>query len=447
MINFIKKFGRSIFFKLVLVFVVTALIMAAAVSAIVRYVVDESPYRELIGKNMAQYSLYIIDEIGIPPDTLKAQQFADRFGVAMRVKSTTVAWLSKPPPPDRLPKALHSVPGFPNVQAARFRGQIFLRVKHPQTEYLFVFGRHGNWVGRSYGGILLLVIVVVAVILTMSYLVVRWLFRPLGWLTTGMQKMSGGKLDTTIPIRKHDELGDLAATFNDMSMKIRDQIRARQQLLLDVSHELRSPLTRMKVAAEFIAEDRIKDRISADLDEMEVMTSEILESERLTSDQGGLVLQQVDLRELVTELSALYDGRSPGVDVRAEVSVQVMVDPERIRMVLRNVVDNALKYSQNQMRPVKIRLVSSRDHAVITIEDFGEGIPGDDLAMIFEPFYRVDKSRHKKTGGYGLGLSLCRTIMAAHGGSIDVESRLGEGATFTVVVPIMAPGSEQLSKE
>jgi signal transduction histidine kinase len=440
--DFINKIGRSIFFKLVLVFVVTALIMVTAVSTIVRYVVDESPYRGLIGKNMAQYSLFIIDEIGVPPDTRKAQQFADRFRVAMRIKSPAVTWQSKPPPPAHLPGTLANVSGFENVQAARIRGQIFLRVNHAETEYSFVFGRHGNWGGHSNGGILLLVILVVGVILTMSYLVVRWLFKPLGWLTTGMQQMSGGNLDTTIPIRKHDELGDLAATFNDMSMKIRDQVRARQQLLLDVSHELRSPLTRMKLAAEFIAEDRIKNRITADLDEMEAMTAEILESERLTSDQGGLVLEQVDLRELVADLAAMYDGRPPGVDVCAEQPVKVVVDPERIRMMLRNVVDNALKYSQRQTRPVEIRLGSNRDHAVVTIEDFGEGIPGDDLAMVFEPFYRVDKSRHRETGGYGLGLSLCRKIIAAHGGSIDVQSRVGEGTMFTIEIPKKTPGSQ-----
>jgi signal transduction histidine kinase len=227
-----------------------------------------------------------------------------------------------------------------------------------------------------------------------------------------------------------------------MSMKIRDQVRARQQLLLDVSHELRSPLTRMKLAAEFIAEDRIKNRITADLDEMEAMTAEILESERLTSDQGGLVLEQVDLRELVADFAAMYDGRSPGVDVCAEQPVKVVVDPERIRMMLRNVVDNAIKYSQRQMRPVEIRLGSNRDHAVVTIEDFGEGIPGDDLAMVFEPFYRVDKSRRRETGGYGLGLSLCRKIIAAHGGSIDVQSRVGEGTMFTIEIPKKTPGSQ-----
>jgi signal transduction histidine kinase len=113
----------------------------------------------------------------------------------------------------------------------------------------------------------------------------------------------------------------------------------------------------------------------------------------------------------------------------------VIVDPERIRMMLRNVVDNALKYSRGQTRPVAIRLGSNRGHPVVTIEDFGEGIPGDDLAMVFEPFYRVDKSRHRGTGGYGLGLSLCRKIMTAHGGSIKVQSRLGEGTTFTIEFP------------
>ena len=433
--SFIRKISRSIFFKLVLVFVATAVIMAVVIGAIVRYVADEGPYRELIGKNMAQYSMYITNEIGVPPDADKAQEFADRFQVAIRIESPGMTWLSNPPPPTRLPDVFNSVPGFPNVRAARHRGHIFLKVNNLEMDYLFVFGRYKETGEHPYRGVFLLVILVVGVILGLSYLVVRWLLRPLGWLTSGMQKVSCGNLNTTIPIRKHDELGDLAATFNDMSGKIRNQVRAKQQLLMNVSHELRSPLTRMKLAAEFIAEDKIKGRITADLDEMEAMTAEILESERLSSEQGGLVLEQVDLRELVTEFVLPYHNLHPGVNVQAGDPVSAIVDPERVRTLLGNLIDNAIKYSGEQARPVQISLDSFRDGAVITVADSGEGIPDGDLSLIFEPFYRVDKSRHRKTGGYGLGLSLCRKIMDAHGGRIDVESQAGQGTRFTIVFP------------
>ncbi len=436
MIGFLRKVGRSIFFKLVLVFIATAIVMAMAVGGIVRHVADDRSYRGLIGKNMAQYSMFLIDEIGNPPKYEIAQKLTDEFRVAIRITSPGMNWSSTPPPPRRIPAEFTHINGFPNVKGARDRGRIFIEVDQADANYSFVFGRIGNQNGPFDGGIVLLIVLVVGVVLTLSYLTVRWLFKPLEWLTGGMQNMGRGDLDTTIPIRKYDELGELAAAFNDMSRKIRDQIKAKQQLLLDVSHELRSPLTRTKLAAEFIPDDKIKLQITADLDEMEWMTNQILESERLASERGGLILEDIDLSKLVADLVAIYEGSTPGVEMTVSESVRALLDPERVRALLRNLIDNALKYSGAQERPVKVGLHAGPDRVLITVEDYGEGIPEEDLPLIFEPFYRVDKSRHRGTGGYGLGLSLCRKIMQAHGGSIDVESRTGEGTRFLLRFPM-----------
>lgn len=437
MIRIIRNVGRSIFFKLVLVFIATAIVMVMAVGGIVRHVADDRSYRGLIGKNMAQYSMFLIDEIGKPPKYEIAQKLTDEFRIAIRIISPGMNWSSKPPPPRRIPAEFRNISGFPNVKGARDRGRIFIEVDQADANYSFVFGRIGNRNGPFDGGVALLIVLVVGVVLTLSYLTIRWLFKPLEWLTGGMRNMGRGDLDTTIPIRKYDELGELAAAFNDMSGKIRDQIKAKQQLLLDVSHELRSPLTRMKLAVEFIPDDKIKRQMTADLDEMEWMTHQILETERLASEQGGLVLEDIDLSKLVADLVATYEGSSPGVEMTLSESVRALLDAERVRALLRNLIDNALKYSRAQERPVEVGLRAEPDHVLITIEDHGDGIPEDDLPLVFEPFYRVDKSRHRATGGYGLGLSLCRKIMQAHGGSIDVESRVGEGTRFLLRFPML----------
>ena len=171
------------------------------------------------------------------------------------------------------------------------------------------------------------------------------------------------------------------------------------------------------------------------LRDLQGMTAEILESERLTSEKGGLTLEDTDLHKLVNNLVATYGDPPPGIVVHADGSVSAHVDPDRTRTLLRNVIDNALKYSSDQSRPVEVRLKKSNEEVVITVEDFGEGIPERDLALVFEPFYRVDKSRGRKTGGYGLGLNLCRKIMEAHGGTIHVQSRVGEGTRFTMRFP------------
>ncbi|MDJ0958849.1 MAG: HAMP domain-containing sensor histidine kinase [Arenicellales bacterium] len=433
MISFLRKIGRSIFLKLVLVFVATAVALAIAVGSIVRYVASDSSQRQLIGKNLAQYSTYLVDQIGTPPNLEMAKSLASRLGIGIHIKTASVDWSSRSSPLPRAPGVFQAISEFPNVRRARHRGEVLIKVHRLGADYVFTFGRRGGWSEHSHGTILLLVILVVGSILTLSYLAVRWLFKPLGWLTDGMKEMGSGRLDTTIPVRKHDELGDLAQTFNDMSVRIRDLVRAKQQLLLDVSHELRSPMTRMKVATEFIDDNKVKNQIKADLGEMETLTTEILESERLDSEQGGLSLEEIDLTQLLKDLVEIYGDLKPGIKMLTDQSVRARVDPERIKIVIRNVIDNALTYSAGQERPVEINVVSTPDHVCLTVEDFGEGIPEEDQMLIFEPFYRVDKSRHKETGGYGLGLSLCKKIMHAHGGDITVNSKLGSGTRFTMV--------------
>ena len=437
MFAFIKNIGRSILFKLLLVFVVTAIVLVMAVGSILRHYADNGPYRQLIGRNLAQYALYLTNEIGIPPDLKQARKLADELGVTISITTPTTEWSSQESPPADQQVGYRPVPGFPTVQRARYRGRLFVRVHEPPSQFVLIFGRHGNWGDHSHGEVLLLLLLVIGAILALSYLIVRWLLKPLGWLTGGMKRMGGGDLDTTVPIRKYDELGDLTQAFNDMSAKIRNAVRAKQQLLLDVSHELRSPMTRLKLAAEFIQDPKVKEQIVSDLVEMEVMTDEILESERLTSEQGGLARESIDLTALIQDVIVRYQDCPPGVRLLNHESVRVLVDPERVRVLLRNVIDNALKYSKDQPRPVEVAIESRADSVAVTVKDYGEGIPGQDQALLFEPFYRVDKSRQKRTGGYGLGLSLCKKIMDAHGGDITVNSEPGAGTTFSITFPLV----------
>ena len=433
MISFLRKIGRSIFLKLVLVFIATAVALAIAVGSIIRYVASDSPQRQLIGKNLAQYSIYLVDEIGTPPNLERAGKLSTQLGIGIHTKTASTDWSPEAPSLHHMPEVFRSIAGFPNVHRGRHRGELFIKVDRPRADYLFIFGRRGGWSEHNHGAILLLVVLVVGSILTLSYLVVRWLFKPLGWLTDGMKEVGSGRLDTIIPVRKHDELGDLAQTFNDMSVRIRDLVRAKQQLLSDVSHELRSPMTRMKVATEFIDESKVKDQIKSDLSEMETLTMEILESERLNSQLGGLSLEEIDLTGLLKNLVEIYSDRKPGIKMLTDQSVYTQLDPERVKIVIRNVIDNAMTYSAGQERPVEVNVVSDADNVYVTIEDFGEGIPEEDQKLIFEPFYRVDKSRHKETGGYGLGLSLCKKIMHAHSGDINVSSKPGSSTRFTLV--------------
>ena len=166
------------------------------------------------------------------------------------------------------------------------------------------------------------------------------------------------------------------------------------------------------------------------------MVTEILETARLKSEYGKIDLQPTDLVLLIEQACLMFEGKAPGISFeKAAGKCVALVDFEQIQTVLKNILANALKYSAPENEPIKVRLSRDDSGIQLEIQDYGQGIPEEEMDLIFEPFYRVDKSRNKKTGGYGLGLSLCKTIIEAHGGTISVKSSMGQGAIFLLLLP------------
>ena len=147
--------------------------------------------------------------------------------------------------------------------------------------------------------------------------------------------------------------------------------------------------------------------------------------------------QQCNAAELIKAVLPEFENKPPGMNVQdMPDSIACEVDPEQMKTVLRNVLNNAFKYSPEDSEPSIVSLSKKPSYAVICVEDNGIGIPDEHLPFIFEPFFRTDKSRSKKTGGYGLGLSLCKTIMEAHGGRIEIESVPNEGTRGCLYIPV-----------
>jgi signal transduction histidine kinase len=237
-------------------------------------------------------------------------------------------------------------------------------------------------------------------------------------------------------MKRSDELRALAEAFNDMTDRIRDMLHTKEQLMLDVSHELRSPITRMRVALEFLPEGQTKDSLKSDIAEMEAMINDILETARMHHLHGHLKRQLINLADLLEGILADYVNQRPGVQAgNFPAEIELNVDPEQVKTVFQNILTNAVKFSDPDDKPVMISVIMQANFTDVRILDHGIGIPPDELPFIFEPFYRVDKSRSKRTGGYGLGLSLCKTIMEAHGGRIEVDSEPGVGTCVSLFFP------------
>jgi signal transduction histidine kinase len=267
----------------------------------------------------------------------------------------------------------------------------------------------------------LLLGIMIAVIIV-AHLVLRRLLRPLRTLGDGVARLSDGQLDVVLPNPTRDEFGSLTDAFNQMVGRVRDMVRSRDQLLVDVSHELRSPITRMRVALELLPDDQNRRGMQHDLGEMELMIAELLELERLREGRG-VKLARHDLAAIAREFAVPVTSSAP--------EIFAGVDAEKMRTVIRNLLENAQKYATS----ATIDVTATENAVVLRVSDDGPGIPPDDLTSLFEPFFRVNRSRAKTTAGYGLGLSICKRIVEAHGGTISAANNPDRGATFTISLP------------
>jgi signal transduction histidine kinase len=253
-----------------------------------------------------------------------------------------------------------------------------------------------------------------------------------------VESLGAGRLDHRIPSSGHDEFRDLGDAFNLMAARLSGLLRSKEQLLLDVSHELRTPLTRLKVQLEMVPDQEIRQSLQADVAEMETMVTAILEEARLRSTVAALQLQPTDMAGLLTSVVEEFQNRPPGAVCGPLRTATLSMDGDKMRTVLRNLIDNAVKHSPADGPPVAVSLVPEDAYAAIIVEDQGIGITAEALPHLFEPFYRADASRSRKTGGFGLGLGICKAIIDAHNGQIRIESQPGKGTRVTVTLPAKA---------
>ncbi|MDQ3022563.1 MAG: HAMP domain-containing histidine kinase [Bacteroidota bacterium] len=202
--------------------------------------------------------------------------------------------------------------------------------------------------------------------------------------------------------------------------------------MIDVSHELRSPLTRIKLANEFVDDEKIKNKIRDDIKEMESMITQLLGTYRMDSVHEKLNIEKADIVKLIKNVVSKFNHAS--VKVESDfVKKEISLDKEKIETVLSNILDNAIKYSND--KPVEIKIYENpadKNETSVSIKDRGKGIEESETDKIFEPFYRVDKSRDKKISGYGLGLSIVKKILDRHNFDIEIRSVPAKGTEFII---------------
>ena len=274
----------------------------------------------------------------------------------------------------------------------------------------------------------------------------RWFLRPIHRVMTAARQLAAGHYETRVEVRGRNELSELAANFNRLARTLARNEQLRRQWIVDISHELRTPIAILGGEVEAILDgirQPTRERMAALHHEIGAL-GQLVEDLHLLSlaDQAGLelTLTQVDLSALVQEQMSHFEARMAQQQLKlTKVSdtagpLLLQADARRLAQLLSNLLENSLRYTDPQGE-VRVRLAGTRDHIILEVEDSAPAVPDSELEKIFERLYRVDRSRSRALGGSGLGLAICREIVLAHGGEIHAgKSPLG-GLSIHIRLP------------
>ncbi len=285
----------------------------------------------------------------------------------------------------------------------------------------------------------------------------RYVTSPIKTMTKSLNHVSEGYFDDKLEIRSFKEYEDMTDAVNNMLSKLNSMENSRQEFVSNVSHELKTPLTSIKILADSLVQQpeaplevyqEFLGDINAEIDRENRIITDLLELVKLDRKNGEMHIAMVSINELLEILMKRIKpiAQSHNVDMIYEShrKVDAEVDEVKLTLAISNLVENAVKYNK-EGGWVKVTLDSDHRYFVVTVSDSGIGIPEESLNMIFDRFYRVDKMRARKTGGTGLGLSITKSVILMHNGQLKVESKEGEGTTFICKIPmsfIEKPGIE-----
>jgi two-component system sensor histidine kinase CpxA len=285
---------------------------------------------------------------------------------------------------------------------------------------------------------------IIAIVVALCYWFAYRLTNPLRKLQHAVDSFGQGDLTARAPSSRRDELGQLARTFNQMADRMQTLLAAERRLLLDISHELRSPLARLSVAVELArskSNDGVMlDRIEKEAERLGSLVSELLQVTRVEGDPSKRRTEPVRLDELIEEIagdtSIEAGAKNCGINLNRMQSVALAGDPELLRRAIENVVRNAIRYAPAGTT-VDIDLEAAGGQAKISVRDHGPGVPESALPRIFDAFYRVEEDRDRASGGVGLGLAIAKRAVELHQGKLYARNA-SPGLLVVIQLPLAA---------
>ncbi len=428
----VQQVTKSLFLRLIFIFGFTVVSFFIIISVSLRAINQNTTSIETIPDFFTRNVESILEDIGTPPNLSNAMRLANELDWTINIRNPIMRWSSDSE--NRL-----------NVDASEFDRALSsdAEVRTVSNEGIIHVDRGGyefflypRFQGENQFNYLVLYAgsALAIVVLFFNYFMVNRLLAPVHQLRRGAERIQKGDLNYRVQSNRQDELGELTDSINHMADSLQSMLEAKRQLLLAISHELRTPITKAKLRLEFMPESEEKEQLREDIDEIDLLIADLLEAERLNQEHAVLVEEPVYLAEFVSGVSEQFADYEGGLQVEVPEEDQLFnIDRLRVRLLITNLLNNAIRHGESN--PIKVQLQFADDEAVIDVVDQGEGIAEEHLNQITEPFYRADSSRQRNTGGFGLGLYLCRLIAEAHGGHLTIQSELGEGTHITVNLP------------
>ena len=315
----------------------------------------------------------------------------------------------------------------------RFRPDLVLSISLRDGRWLNAGLNHRQHVGRIGFPILLSFLITGSVLALVVILAVRRVTRPLEHLSGAADRMGRGETVSPIAEAGPADLRETIRAFNQMQDRLHRMMTDRTRMLAALGHDLRTPITSLKLQTEFIEDDDLRDRMQRQLNDMHQMAESALNFARDASD--GEAARQTDITALVESLIDDMEGINTAVSFVGETRITTRCRPVALGRAIRNLIQNAVNYGGQAIVDVS----DAGDHIEITIDDNGPGIPEADLARVFDAFERLDDARNKDSGGTGLGLTIARTIARSHGGDVTLTNREAGGLRARITLPATNP--------
>jgi signal transduction histidine kinase len=439
MTTLIKVVRRSLFVRLLLIFGITVILFFAIFSISLRTVNQNNNTIDAIPDFFTRNIESIIEDIGTPPNLNNAMRLADELEWSIAINNPIMRWSSDNE--YRLPveQSVFNRTLTSDAEVRSIDNEDIIMVQRGGYDF-YLYQRSLSENNSNYI-VLYIGVALASIVLFLNYFMVNRLLDPVRMLRKGAERIRLGELNFRVKGNRQDELGELTESINHMADSLQSMLEAKRQLLLAISHELRTPITRAKLRLEFMPESDEKDQLKEDIQEIEQLITDLIEAERLNEEHAVLTAEPTPLAAFVEGVCEQFESYPGGLELELpDEGREFIIDNLRVRLLITNLVNNAIRHGESN--PIIVRVSFNGEFAHLEVEDHGEGIAAEHLTHICEPFYRADSARQRNTGGFGLGLYLCRLIAQAHGGELIIESQLGKGTHIKVKLPPHPPREE-----